>query len=804
MLRQLAQFFFVRGYDSSSPKLAVEPQTLGAGSQNVIITGMGKTRIFRGFAAIAERIGAKIGMIVGDSYGGLGFMSDQTAIGSIFRVLGAVFFIGAGKLMFNGRDTGSEANTTLKLRKVQVSPEGELELDEEEFQAGLPQPDAPIITAVDPPAGYTGKNDGTVSVQIARVRSATGARSIASLTSNVVVCKKQSVAIQFPAADLNGQDYWEVDVTLNGYGGIGNHYYLAELAESVFDYDETLPGIITATAKTVTGSEEIGVPNGTFTSDHIGWLLQAPQVETATIGSGATSDGNMLVVVAAKALAAPVSVFVPMTTAENTADLVAAKLRTALNGNAALTAAFTIGGTGPDVVLTTKNAAPTDTTLNIYIEGVLAGVPNIASSTNTFPGITGYIVSIGGDGSYTAGGAVNHQKITLNGPVTIGGDRPITALRGINGVARTYVFEWLDADLAGSDLAPTRDYPPPAGTHGGVSGDVVFVDGCYGENTNIVTQTSDITGAAPGTAIAVSEPARPESFPPDNYIFTADTPVAILEGGQGLHWRFGRNSLGVIRYVGGSPALSYELLWSGAGIVSQNNATLGAGGRLYAYTGKQGAVRLGPNGEPDISFAARVFDDFQDWDPAKVVLGYDANYGYVLFAHERTILCYYEALDVWCAPIVIPDVNVPDGSIKTMVTANSSVYLGISVDDEDEDSDILIYAFDRPEAGGTVGKFVTQWSPSVTEFDVISRIKLALRTDAASTVATRVYTNGSSTASQLLTTRVPEAGFSVPTTLRPNVRNARLWRIESSWKSNGGDAGVEGIMVEGESSGITI
>lgn len=775
------------------------------GSENVIITGVGKARIFKGLTQVGSLIGARLAMLVGPAFAGLGRLADDTVVGSVFRVLGAIFYIGAGRLTYNGADTGIDATTTLTLQRIDGNS-----LTGVEYQAGLAQPSAPIITAVDPPSTYSGKNNGTVSVKLARVRSATGARSIASLSSNVVVCKNQCVAVQFPEADANGQDYWEIDVTLNGYGGIGNHYFLDELAESVFS---SPTGIITPiTAKVTSSSAEIGIPNDTLEAANKGWLAQSYQVETATVNSGDVSTGGTInvTVTAAGMTGSPKAVSVTLANNDN-ATTIATKIRAALTADAdvghATTGFFTVSGTNRDIVLTTKTYTANDSTMNIAI-GSGAGVTAVATSVNTAVGINTYVVDIDGDGTYTTGGATNHQKITLNASnaaAPASGTQTITFTRGINGVDRTYVFEWADADLAGSDFAPTRDYPPPAGTHGGVSGDVVFVDGCYGENANTVTRDSGIAedASAPGSAIAISDPARPESFPPDNYLFTGDTPTAILEGGQGVHWRFGRHSLGVIRYIGGSPALSYEMLWAGIGVAGQNNVALGAGGRLYVYTGARGACRLGPNGEPDVTFATKVSDDFAAWqaeegfDPANVIVGFDANYGYVLFAYNRTILCYYEALDAWCAPIVVPASINPNGSIRTMVTVNGAVYLSI-----DDGTSIDIFGFDI--GPGTSGKFVTQWVPSVTESDVISRIRLALRTDAASTVTTKVYTNGSSTASSTQSLTTNGSGFAMPTTLRPNVRNARMWRVEVSWTNTGGDAGVEGIIVEGESSGITI
>src|SRR5574343_335386 len=214
MLRTLARFIFSGGYDSSSGRFAPTPNSMGAGSANVLISGTGKNTVFKGMATVGSADGSQVMMNAGDDYAGLGDYSE-TGIGSVFRVLGAFFFIGAGKLYVNGTDTRATASTTLQLKKVVSGSLGTT------YQAGLAQPSAPVITAITPPSGYTGKNNGVVSVKIARVRAATGARSNASLSSNVIQCTNQSVSVTFPSADSNGQDYWEIDVTKNGEGAVG-------------------------------------------------------------------------------------------------------------------------------------------------------------------------------------------------------------------------------------------------------------------------------------------------------------------------------------------------------------------------------------------------------------------------------------------------------------------------------------------------------------------------------------------------------------------------------------------------------
>lgn len=120
------------------------------------------------------------------------------------------------------------------------------------------------------------------------------------------------------------------------------------------------------------------------------------QVETATVvaASGATSSGNLAVTVtAAGVTGSPLAFAVALVNGvDTTATLIAAKIRTALNLSTALTAVYTVGGTGADVTLTRITAANNDATLNIAITAGL-GVSAIASSTNTTAGVGGVVLT---------------------------------------------------------------------------------------------------------------------------------------------------------------------------------------------------------------------------------------------------------------------------------------------------------------------------------------------------------------------------------------------------------------------------
>ena len=144
------------------------------------------------------------------------------------------------------------------------------------------------------------------------------------------------------------------------------------------------------------------------------------QVETATVvaAGGATSSGNLAVTVtAARVTGSPLAFSVALVTGvDTTATLIAAKIRTAFNANAALTAVYTVGGTGANVTLTETDPQNNDATLNIAITAGL-GVSAVASSTDTTAGVGGVkLTNNTGDGKDFEGvslGIMSDQLSTL-------------------------------------------------------------------------------------------------------------------------------------------------------------------------------------------------------------------------------------------------------------------------------------------------------------------------------------------------------------------------------------------------------
>ena len=111
------------------------------------------------------------------------------------------------------------------------------------------------------------------------------------------------------------------------------------------------------------------------------------QQETATAVGTITTAGNLLVTVtSANVVGSPLVFNVPVLLGD-VANTVATNIRAALNANAAITAQFTVGGTGAAVLLTGNVTTPiplNDGTLNIAIaNGTAAGITPVVNSANT-------------------------------------------------------------------------------------------------------------------------------------------------------------------------------------------------------------------------------------------------------------------------------------------------------------------------------------------------------------------------------------------------------------------------------------
>jgi hypothetical protein len=223
---KLADYSFDR-YISSIARFGGRLNYLAKGTKNLLCLGVGKCTAYKGPVLQSGVNGSQQLMNAADGYAGLGEF-NTAGVGSVFRVLAALFFIGAGLLRYNGLSLSASASSTLQILLLSSGT-----YSNGPWQAGLAQPSAPTVAVrATPGTGFTGKIIGSVSVVIWRIRSSTGAKSIKSLPSAVVVADKQTLRVTMPALDANGQDRWGIGVSETGFGFSGPHYKLMEIADS--------------------------------------------------------------------------------------------------------------------------------------------------------------------------------------------------------------------------------------------------------------------------------------------------------------------------------------------------------------------------------------------------------------------------------------------------------------------------------------------------------------------------------------------------------------------------------------------
>jgi hypothetical protein len=120
-------------------------------------------------------------------------------------------------------------------------------------------------------------------------------------------------------------------------------------------------------------------------------VIGTRQVETATVAGtiGAGGVGNVSVIITAAVLGedSPYEVAVAVAN-DDTAAQVAGKIRTALQGDATVVAAFEVSGATDEVILTAIDAAADDATLNIATDNdTSTGLTAAPTSANTTAGV---------------------------------------------------------------------------------------------------------------------------------------------------------------------------------------------------------------------------------------------------------------------------------------------------------------------------------------------------------------------------------------------------------------------------------
>lgn len=207
---------FQGSIEASAAKLSPESQRgLSEESWNCILAGNGYNRGFNGFTSQGANTGSRKMMPVGKTWAGIKDNGATVGTGNFFEDIGqSRWGIGSGIPHIEGTNVTSWTLSTLL--QVSVKSSGSYAAP---VQAGLSQPSSPDIGIVQ----TVGDVSKPISAKIERRRPSTGARSLASPTSAVIVPASNRVRVTFPTAST-GQTHWRVYFTFQGFGGTGIHY----------------------------------------------------------------------------------------------------------------------------------------------------------------------------------------------------------------------------------------------------------------------------------------------------------------------------------------------------------------------------------------------------------------------------------------------------------------------------------------------------------------------------------------------------------------------------------------------------
>lgn len=141
--------------------------------------------------------------------------ASVSASGNFFQDIGlSRWGIGSGQPMIAGVPVaGFSLSTNLQLQIAASGVYGP------PVQAGLSQPSAPDLGIIN----TSGVVSNSVSAKLERTRPSTGANSLASPNSPVIVPQANRVRVTFPLAQT-GQEAWRVFFTFQGFGGTGVSY----------------------------------------------------------------------------------------------------------------------------------------------------------------------------------------------------------------------------------------------------------------------------------------------------------------------------------------------------------------------------------------------------------------------------------------------------------------------------------------------------------------------------------------------------------------------------------------------------
>lgn len=240
------EIMFYDGYDARAPELrpnGLGNNILGYGSENLFYQGVQHLEAFKGITICNPVTGGRTMFNFSNGYVSL---NDYDPGGGVVSGLGSVFisfgktlwFVGVGKVFWNGADLSATATSTLSFRKLIAGV-----YTGTTYNAGLTAPSAPTVAARTTgfSGGLTGLLNGVYSVRITKIRSTSGGESVGSAPSAVISVTNGTARVTMPALGANGEDKWGVYCTQAGFGLTGPYFLLQEVADTALTTVDGIP-----------------------------------------------------------------------------------------------------------------------------------------------------------------------------------------------------------------------------------------------------------------------------------------------------------------------------------------------------------------------------------------------------------------------------------------------------------------------------------------------------------------------------------------------------------------------------------
>lgn len=352
-------------------------------------------------------------------------------------------------------------------------------------------------------------------------------------------------------------------------------------------------------------------------------------------------------------------------------------------------------------------------------------------------------------------------------------DEALTITHAVDGYTRAVEVSWSDDDLMSTaELAPVDALPPPDGLFGGQQLDVFWVEDLNGT----------VYYSLPNT-LSFSRKRRK--------IFTEDKAVAYIKSGGGYDWRIAKQSISRLGYVGGDTPLQLDIMTKSAGCLYPQNACLGEGGRLLAWTGRPTLVT--PGGM-DSTFYLRVEPDFDGWEDQTesepVVPAFDPVGHYELWCKGEKVMAMHGPTGRWCSPILLSAFGIT-GTIVGQVIIDGRLNLVV-----DEGATYKLYKWNQGAGSATTLRTYHRELPANTTATEVAPVLIP----GSGTCRMSFKVIKDFTVEKALAADSVPAGAQghVGQSYRPNVRGSDTMAIEVTCPAATGKAGVDYINVFGE------